>query len=571
MQSYSPGEMRDCIGISHKEFPAITQRQKSEAIFSCQSPRAAAFAGKECVAADDGLYYDRKKVGDLTPGKKQIAVLGSKIVVFPDKVYYDTESEKFADLCGKCETYEATVSFTTATISVPESHFKQLNVIETSLFSKDSTVLTYSEVEVSSGKPVFRNFSLQTPSNLNEGTILREKCKGNQYRIVRSVEYNEKSESYEVQNELITVKNVLENIFSEFKVGDVVEISGCTQESENNKTAAITSKSSTMLSFASGTFKECTETANITIQRKIPDFACICSYKNRLWGCAGNTVYASALGDATNFFIYKNLSTDSFTVESNSAGNFTACVSYGNCCLFFKENSCYKLYGNRPSNFQLNESFSSGILKGDGGSVVHTGGKVIYKGNGGIYVFYGGIPQRISDKLGNITLENTVGGSDGKHYYISADTADGRQEFVWDIERNLWSKSGVTDTLGYFSYGENMYRLKSEGIEKIMDEPDADAMWSITLCPFDEGYYNTKNYSRIHIRVQLFKGAHICTEIKSDGGRWQTVNTSYGDEKKYINIPCTVKSCHEVQLRLSGKGKSIIESIVREFSVAATK
>ena len=99
------------------------------------------------------------------------------------------------------------------------------------------------------------------------------------------------------------------------------------------------------------------------------------------------------------------------------------------------------------------------------------------------------------------------------------------------------------------------------------EETDDEAVWSITLCPFDEGYYNTKNYSRIHIRAQLFEGAHICAEIKSDSGEWRNVNTSYGDEKKYINIPCVVKGCHEVQLRLSGKGKSIIESIVREFSV----
>lgn len=567
IQSYSPGEMRDCIGISHKEFPAITQRQKSETVFNCQSPRAVIFAGKECVAADDGLYYDRKKVGELKPGKKQIAALGSKIVVFPDKVYYDTQEEKFADLCGKCETYEATVTFTDTSITLPATHVIQSSVTETSSFPKDSSVLVYSSVDASAEELVLGKCSLKTPSSLQEGEILREKCKRNQYRIVQGVEYNEKTQSYDVDNELVTVKNVLKDIFSEFKDGDIVEISGCVEKTSNNKSATITSKSDTTLNFSAEDFTPCTETANITIQRKIPDFTCICSYENRLWGCEGNTLYGSALGDVTNFFIYKNLSTDSFTVTSNSAGDFTACVSYGNCCLFFKENSCYKLYGNRPSNFQLNESYSSGIAEGESMSVVSALGKVIYKGVGGIYAFYGGIPERISDKLGNITMKNTVGGSDGKYYYISADTTDGRQEFVWDIERNLWSKSGVTDVLGYFCYRGDMYRLKNEGIEKILDEADDEAQWSITLCPFDEGYYNTKNYSRVHICAQLFKGAHISVEMKSDGGIWQTLNHFYGDEKKYINIPCVLKSCHEVQIRISGKGKSIIESIVREFSV----
>jgi hypothetical protein len=82
-----------------------------------------------------------------------------------------------------------------------------------------------------------------------------------------------------------------------------------------------------------------------------------------LWGCEGNTIYASALGDPFNFFKYDNLSTDSYTIQSDGAGLFTAAVAYGNCCLFFKESKCYKLYGNRPSNFQLTACFAAGIMK----------------------------------------------------------------------------------------------------------------------------------------------------------------------------------------------------------------
>lgn len=566
-QSFSAGEMRECSGISHRNFPAITQRQKSEPVFECMSPTAALFGNKECIAADDGLYYDRKKVGDLSPGKKQMAALGSKIVVFPDKVYYDTSSEKFGDLRGRCETQGAEVTFTNNSISVPEARFEESREIEVSVFPKEAQLITYDTVSVSTGKITLAGFSLKNPAELTEGTVLYEKCKENQYRIVQSVSDSEDSETCLVTSELVTITNVLENIFSELKVGDVVEISGCVGIIANNLSAAIVSKTAKSLTFADDTFIAATETGNVTVQRKIPDFTCICSHENRLWGCEGNTIYASSLGDAANFFVYNNLSTDSFTVTSNSAGDFTACISYGNCCLFFKENSCYKLYGNRPSNFQLTESFGRGVLKGDGMSVVNAGGKVIYKGGGGVYVFYGGIPQCISDKLMGLSMENAVSGSDGKLYYITADTKDGRQELVWDIERNLWSKSGVTDALGYISYGGEMYRLKSGGVEKICEDSDDETQWSVTFCPFDEGYYNTKNYSRLRIRVQLFEGAYIRTEIKSDDSPWKIVNTSYGDKKKYINIPCVVKSCHEVQLRLSGKGKSIIESIVREFSV----
>ena len=117
----------------------------------------------------------------------------------------------------------------------------------------------------------------------------------------------------------------MKGIFSGIKAGDVVQIEGCVLAA-NNKSAAVVSVGANVLTFEDETFIEYKETANITIGRKIPDFTCVCSYENRLWGCEGNTVYASALGDAANFFVYKNLSTDSFTVTSNSAGDFTACV-----------------------------------------------------------------------------------------------------------------------------------------------------------------------------------------------------------------------------------------------------
>ena len=281
----------------------------------------------------------------------------------------------------------------------------------------------------------------------------------------------------------------------------------------------------------------------------------------------GNTIYASALGDVTAFFAYQGISTDSYSVQSNSAGDFTACVTYGNSCFFFKETSCYKLYGSRPANFKLTECYAMGLLKEDSKSIATVGGRLLYKGNGGIYSFYGSMPVRISDKLGVVKIQNAVAGTDGKLYYLSADTENGREEFIFDTEKNLWCKSGVTDVAGYASYGDTVYCLKADGIEKISTETDSNAQWSITLCPFDEKYYNTKNYSRLRIKAQLFKGAYMGVEVKYDGNNWENVGVFYGDSTKHLNIPCTVKSCHEFHIRIYGKGKSILESVVREFSI----
>ncbi|MBQ8808233.1 MAG: hypothetical protein IJZ81_02875, partial [Clostridia bacterium] len=72
---------------------------------------------------------------------------------------------------------------------------------------------------------------------------------------------------------------------------------------------------------------------------------------------------------------------------------------------------------------------------------------------------------------------------------------------------------------------------------------------------------------RLYIQAQLFENSYICAEVKRDKGLWEKIYSGYGNEKKYINIPFTAHGCHELWLRLSGKGKSIIESVTREFSV----
>lgn len=566
-QSFRDGELKDCTGISDSEYPFITQRKRRKTEFSCLSPSCAIFGEHEFIAADDGLYYNRKKVGELSPGKKYIAALGECVAVFPDKMYYNTRTGKFGSLCVEKHTEGAAVTFTTDGISIAADYFVQESSQEVMSFPAETLIVTYEQASVSKGKVQLSGFALKKPAEISPGMIVCEKCKSNQYRSVENVNCSEKTNNYEIIHELVTVKNVTKNFFEDFKEGDTLEIEGCASLTDNNKTFTVTSKEDGKLAVPEGTFVAGTEQENITIRRKIPDFTSVCVYENRLWGFVGNTIYASALGDLTAFFTYKGISTDSYSVQSNSAGDFTACIPYGNSCFFFKETSCFKLYGSRPANFKLTECFCPGILKEDSESIVSVGGRLLYKGNGSIYSFYGSTAVRVSDKLGTAKMENAVGGTDGKRYYLSADTQNGREEFVWDTERDIWCKSGVKDINGYASYGNNVYCFKSDGIEKISAETDDNAEWSITLCPFDEKYYKTKNYSRLHIKAKLFEGAYIGAAVKCDNKAWENIGVFHGDSTKYINIPFSVKSCHELNIRIWGKGRSIIESIVREFSV----
>ncbi len=563
-QSFSEGEMRDCSGISHEMFPSLTQTRKRIDEFRCNNPTAMIFAGKECIACDGALYYDRKKVGELGCGKKCLAYIGNRIIVFPDKVYYDTAEEKFASIENLCDLSNLSVTFEENSVSVPENACETISYYETLELGAGDTVFKYSSVTINSDDIKLYGAEVITADNLCEGDIFSEISGNAFYRTVKVI--NSDEEKIIVENEKTTVRNIGKNMFEEFRKGDIVSILG-SELAENNRDAEIVSSEGNRLVFAEGTFTANEETSGIVIKRKIPDFSCICTYENRLWGCEGNTVYASKPGEPFNFFTYDNLSTDSFAVTSNTPESFTAAVVYGNYCLFFKEDNCYKLYGTRPANFQLVECYAGGISEKDCESVTNFNGRLFYKGNGGVFSFYGGTPQCISNKLGQLMIENCAGGGNRRCYYLCGDTDNGREEFVFDTENNFWSKSGVRNVNGYFSYGEEVYRLMPQGIEKISTETDSETEWFAEFCLFDEGYHNTKNYSRLYITAQLYDNAWIRAEISCDGEPWKNVMTKYGRKKEHITIPCTIKNCYEVNLRLSGKGRSVIESVVREFTV----
>ena len=54
--------------------------------------------GKAVRGAGHGLPLRRESCGQVTAGQKHFATINTKIVIFPDKAYYDTATEEFGSL-----------------------------------------------------------------------------------------------------------------------------------------------------------------------------------------------------------------------------------------------------------------------------------------------------------------------------------------------------------------------------------------------------------------------------------------------------------------------------------------
>lgn len=361
-----------------------------------------------------------------------------------------------------------------------------------------------------------------------------------------------------------------------FEKGDAVTITGCTKHTENNKTVVIREIDGDELHFYENSFVIASggDSENLTLARTIPEIEYMCENENRLWGCKGDTVYASKLGDPFNWNVYDGLSTDSFTVPVGSAGDFTGCCSYLGYPCFFKEEHIYKVYGDKPSNFQVMGSASLGVEAGSNASLAIAGETLFYLSRTGIVAYTGGIPSNIAAPFGSVRYRNAVGGSDGIKYYVTMQDPAGEWTlFVYDTRSRLWHKEDELEAVG-FGWNGDLYFLGATGHLWLNGNartvPSAateeQPVQSIAeFGDFVEKDPNKKGTSKIQLRIELEANSSVTIVMQFDSdGVWREVKTLTASEKRSYYLPIIPRRSDHYRLRLIGRGEWRLYSLVRE-------
>lgn len=451
----------------------------------------------------DGFFYKGERKGTVTKGEKIFAGMGSRIIIFPDKVVYDTAADTF-------ERLEA--SYTS-----------------------------------SAGGTTFTN-----------GTLYEEAAEANTI-TVSAADFN-----------------------AIFKAGDAVTISGCTTHPENNKTPIIReiSKDGHSLAFYEFTFtldgeadkpQPYTEPGTITLERKVPNMDWICVNENRLWGCKGDDIYASKLGDPKNFNVFDGLASDSWSVPSGSAGAFTGCVSYLGYPCFFKEDKIFKVYGSKPQNYELMGSATMGVKEGCGRSLAIANEVLFYVARNGPTAYSGGIPSFIGEVFGMEDWSDAVAGSDGLKYYVSMADAEGeRHLFCYDSRKGLWMREDETDAMGFamedglhlLTTGGELWRLDGGG----SGQEEGPVAWFAEFADFTEGSPDAKGYSKIQLRMELDAGAEIEVKIQYDSsGTWESAGRAQAQRKRTLLLPVIPRRADHYRIRLDGEGGCTLYSLARSY------
>ena len=356
----------------------------------------------------------------------------------------------------------------------------------------------------------------------------------------------------------------------QFRVGDAVELSGAA-DPENNRSLIVREIEGPALRFYENSFTVNSTPADITVARTVPDLDGVFVNDNRVWGCKGDTIYASKLGDPFNWNVYDGLSGDSWTAQTGSAGAFTGCCAFLGYPCFFKAERVFKVYGSRPSNFELVGSASLGVAPGAQGSLAVADETLYYLSRAGIMAYGGGIPRCVSAPLGEGRFDKAVGGSDGLRYYVSLRDGADWSLFCYDPAQGLWQREDETEAIAFAFHEGALRMLTAEGELWALGETGSGGETEgpveslAEFNDFTEDSPDRKHPAKLLLRLELEAGASLTVAVQYDSdGLWRPVAELTAQGKRSWYLPLLPRRCDHYRLRLTGRGKWRLLSLVRE-------
>ena len=523
----------------------------------------------------------------VADSRKTMVGIGTKILIFPDKVAFDTADGSAAPLGAAWEAGSLSVSFAPCDASGNTYEVKDKGTKEPEHPQDGQLFLKLNEPD----KPYSAENTLEVYSEAsgNWTVIPLDYC-------------------------LVTA----EGIGAEFRVWDTVTLTGTGAEQAGQwagldgdrivygvtETALrlradpggehfygrlVHNGSSAVWVSMDGTQREEYFPAEgVKAERRVPDLEYLTECDNRVWGCSSseNVIYACKLGDPTNWFSYRGIAADSYAVTVGSDGPFTGAATCMGYALFFKENTLHKLYGSKPSDFQLTSLRCRGVAKNAARSLCVLNETLYYLSPDGVMAWDGSIPTKVSGVLDSGRLSNVqsaVGGAlDGRYYLHIARAAAGEgvaRLLVYDTERALWSEEDVC-SYEMTSTGGQLYLWDGQALWAA--DPSRETDWQSTdgveeklnfeLVTGDIGLDGAEDryLSRLTLRLDAECGSTVTVAASYDGGPWETVaELAAQNVRRSYDMPFVPRRHGTLRLRLKGRGQITLRSIAK--TVAAAK
>lgn len=366
------------------------------------------------------------------------------------------------------------------------------------------------------------------------------------------------------------------------KVGDGVTIAGVTVQTTSgedvlNGSKIIQGRTDDSITLIGQMSESKTQESGITVKRTAPDIDFICESDNRLYACssAKHEIYASKLGDPTNWNAFEGISTDSYAATVGSDGDFTGCISFMGYVLFFKEESILKLYGSKPSNFQLTSYPYRGVAKGCDKTLTIVNETLYYAARNCIMRFDGAVPESISDKLGNLLNESgTAGHYNNKLFIWLENKTAGNALYVYDTRFQFWHEES-TEGAAYSVHGDGeLYYIDLKGaLRTIEDAAGSEKVeWYAVSGKQTDGSMNRKRITQLQLMIDAPKDTLFEVLIAYDESPlWERVYTKRDRGRTSSQINISPKKCTYFRYKIKGTGPFKLLGLAKTVQIAGPR
>ena len=549
------GELYETRNLTSAYYPLLGNRKKRARVRTMKAPGGVLAKEKLAFVEEGTLWYDGQAtaVTGLEPGKKQLVSMGAVIVIFPDKVYYNTADP--AD-CGSLE-----------------ADYSAAGAVEYTLCREDGTPYPDPALsETAPAAPADGSYWIDASRNVH---ILRQ----------WSAAMSEWTEIPTVYTRLRFIsEGELKRLFQK---NDGVTITGAAVESVNGDhvICAIGGGEGELdYMVVTGLLDEAvTQTqGTVHIERRVPELDFVIECKNRLWGCrygftAGknlNEIYCCALGDFKNWRQYMGLSTDSWTASVGSDGPWTGAVNFQGYPMFFKENRIHRVSVSAGGAHQITETVCRGVQEGCAESLQVVNETLLYKSRADICAYQGSFPESVSDALGDERYSDAVAGVLGERYYISMKNQKGEWGlFVYDIRRNLWMREDELHAEGFAALGDELYCLTEDAMIAMAGShgtPEPFVPWEAETGMLYYQYPDRKYLSRFNLRLYMEEGAQLDVYLMYDSsGEWVRQGRVKMKGTRTVTLPVRPRRCDHMRMKLKGRGEVRLYSIAKILTMGS--
>ncbi len=299
---------------------------------------------------------------------------------------------------------------------------------------------------------------------------------------------------------------------------------------------------------------------NVRVIREFPEFSSFTAIKNRIFGVAGRRIFISARNSSFSFGMYLNQPTDSLVCDIKEDDEFVATSSYKNKALLFKKSGMYEFYDSKEGILSSN-SYKVGCI--DKRSIAVSNEGVYFLSQDGVYLYKGENPKKISDQISTkiVSGQGAIGG--GAYYLLCVDDSSQKHLFVYNTEKKLWHEENA-DGIKYVASdcSEVFFCTENGNMIKYRDGTET-VNWETVLNPFTEDRYDKKTPFALVVRAKLENGAQMTASIKTDNdSNYKTLDTIIGKGNlTSFYIPINSNYCDNFTIKLSGTGFAKIYGI----------